>query len=100
MASKGGYIYVVSNKSRTVLYTGMTNNLHKRIWEHRNGFGSAFTVRYSCHFLVYYEFYPTIEDAIHREKRIKKYTRAKKDEMIKSFNPDLLDLFEQIEDMQ
>ena len=100
MSAKGGYTYIVSNKSRTVLYTGVTSNLYNRIWEHKNGFSSAFTVKYKCHDLVYFEFHPTIQDAIHREKRIKKYTREMKDKLIYSFNPKLSDLFDQVQELQ
>ena len=98
--AKGGYIYILSNKTRTTLYVGVTSNLYSRIYEHRNGFGSTFPMKYSCHYLMYYEFYPTIEDAIHREKRLKKYSRKAKDQLISIFNPNWNDLFNQIEDLQ
>ncbi|MEO9477948.1 MAG: GIY-YIG nuclease family protein [Cyclobacteriaceae bacterium] len=100
MRAKGGYAYIVANKTRTVLYVGVTNNLHRRISEHKSGSGSVFTGKYNCHDLMYYEFFPTIVEAIHREKRLKKYTRLRKEELIKAFNPEFEDLFDQIEDFQ
>ncbi|MEQ9307721.1 MAG: GIY-YIG nuclease family protein [Marinoscillum sp.] len=100
MTAKGGYIYIVSNPKRTVLYVGVTRNLYHRAYQHKNGEGSVFTSRYKCTDLLYYEFFPSIEEAIHREKRLKKYTRAKKNEIIKKFNPDLKDLFNEAEEMQ
>ncbi|MFY0599701.1 MAG: GIY-YIG nuclease family protein [Cyclobacteriaceae bacterium] len=100
MTAKGGYVYIVSNKRRTVLYVGVTSNLYARIYEHKNGVGSEFTKKYNCVDVLFYEFYPSIEEAIHREKRLKKWNRAWKDELIKKFNPELRDLFEKIEDMQ
>jgi putative endonuclease len=98
--AKGGYIYIVSNKSRTVLYIGVTSNLYARSYEHKMGVGSAFTTKYNCTDLVYYEFFPTIEEAIAIEKRLKKWKRAWKDELIESVNPTLRDLFDEVSEMQ
>ena len=100
MRAKGGYIYIVSNKSRTVLYIGVTSNLYARVYDHKNGAGSTFTKKYKCIDLLYYEFFPTIDDAIIREKQLKKRKRAYKDKLINSFNPELTDLFDQISEMQ
>ena len=100
MRAKGGYVYIVSNQKRTVLYVGVTSNLHNRIYEHKHEKGSVFTARYKCHDLLYYEFYSTIEEAIHREKRLKKYTRMAKDKLISEFNPELRDLFSEVEEFQ
>ena len=100
MVGKGGYIYFVSNKSRSVLYLGVTSNLYSRAWQHKNNDGSAFTRKYQCYDLVYYEFFDSIEAAIAREKQLKKWKRAWKDELIKEFNPTLKDLFYDIEEYQ
>lgn len=97
---KGGYIYIVSNKNRTVLYTGVTSNLYHRVYEHKNGLGTVFTKKYNCTDLLYYEFFSDIESAIHREKRIKKYKRDWKENLIKELNPEMRDLFEEVSEMQ
>ena len=60
MSSKGGYVYIVTNKYRTTLYIGVTNNLYARAYEHKIGEGSGFTQKYQCHDLVYYEFMITL----------------------------------------
>ena len=85
----------MSNPVNTVLYTGVTNNLARRIAEHKNKTGSAFTKRYNVIKLVYYESFPRILDAIAAEKKIKKGPRKKKIEMIERFNPEWNDLYEQ-----
>ena len=100
MIAKGGYIYFVSNKSCKVLYLEVTANLHTRIWQHKNKEGSTFTKKYKCHDLLYYEFHDTIETAIAREKQLKKWKRAWKDELIREFNPSLKDLFTEVEECQ
>ena len=64
-------IYILTNKNRTVFYTGVTNNLSRRLQEHYDGIGSVFTRKYNCHILVYYETFPDIRQAIEREKYIK-----------------------------
>jgi putative endonuclease len=98
MRGKGGYVYIVSNKHRTVLYIGVTSNLYQRIYQHKFEYGSVFTKRYNCTDLVYYELFSDIVSAIAREKQLKKWKRSYKDELIKQFNPSLKDLFEDIED--
>jgi len=100
MNPKGGYIYIVSNKHRTVYYIGVTNNLYARAYQHKTGEGSAFTKKYNCCDLIYYEFFETIDTAIQREKRLKKWNRAWKEQLIRSINPEMRDLFEEVEDMQ
>ena len=91
---KGGYIYILTNKNNTVLYTGVTSNLGKRIQEHRNGrFKNAFTSRYNISKLVYFEKFLTIEDAISREKQIKAGSRKKKIELINKVNPEWKELY-------
>ena len=77
------------------LYTGVTNNLDKRVKEHKDGCGSAFTARYKCHKLVYYEDFGLIDQAIVREKEIKSLSREEKERLIDTINPERKDLFEQ-----
>jgi len=85
----------MTNPIHSVLYTGVTNNLARRIAEHRNKTGSAFTKKYNLIKLVYYESFPRIWDAIAAEKQIKAGSRKKKIELIKQFNPQWIDLYEQ-----
>lgn len=95
---KGGYIYIISNKNRTVLYTGVTSNLKSRIYQHKQGTGSAFAKRYNCVDLLYFEVFEDIVSAIAREKQIKKWKREYKENIINSLNPKWKDLFEEIQD--
>ena len=85
------FVYIVSNNSMT-LYTGVTNNLERRVAAHKTGEGSGFTSRYHFDRLVYFETYDLVIDAIAREKQIKGLTRAKKIALIKSLNPTWRDL--------
>ncbi|WP_350203116.1 GIY-YIG nuclease family protein [Gracilimonas sp.] len=87
------YVYILSNIARTTLYIGVTNNLNRRIWEHKQGEGSEFTAKYKCIILLYAEEHGTISDAIEREKQLKNWKRAWKWELIKTLNPDLADLY-------
>lgn len=94
---RGGYIYILTNKNHTVLYTGVTSNLVKRLHEHRTGFyKDSFTSRYNVTKLVYYEEFLSIEDAIFREKQIKAGSRQKKLDLINKLNPDWIDLAKSI----
>ena len=77
------------------LYTGVTNNLVRRVGEHKEGKGSVFTAKYKCHKLVYYEEFGMINQAIDREKEIKNMTRAAKEKLIDTINPQRIDLLEQ-----
>ena len=86
--------YILTNTNHTVLYTGVTSNLVRRISDHKEKKDSAFTKKYNVHKLVYYECGTEINQAILREKQIKAGSRKKKLEMINNFNPDLEDLFE------
>jgi putative endonuclease len=95
---KGGYAYMLTNKNKTVLYTGVTNNIKRRIYQHKFEKGSKFTSRYNVNILVYYEWLPTIVEAIAREKAIKGISRAKKEALIKNFNPEWLDLYDKVLD--
>jgi putative endonuclease len=85
------YVYIMANKSRT-LYTGVTNNLEQRVYEHRHRMGSGFTTKYSIDRLVYFEVFSDVRDAIAREKQIKGWLRAKKIALIESVNPNWQDL--------
>lgn len=89
---KKGYVYILSNPRKTVLYTGVTSNLGKRVYEHKNKIAEGFTRRYNCNELVYYEISEDIESAIAREKQIKSGCRLKKEELINNFNPEWEDL--------
>ncbi len=100
MVGKGGYTYILTNKNKTVLYIGVTSDLNARIIEHRMGIGSKFTKKYNCHYLIYYEFHEHIATAIHREKRLKKWNRKWKEELIDSFNPTWSDLYNEVSDMK
>ncbi len=83
---------------RPTLYTGVTSNLIKRVYEHKNNLVKGFTSKYSLHKLVYFEVLDNIEIAIVREKQIKDMNRNDKLEMIRGFNPDFKDLYDQILD--
>ena len=94
----GGYIYILTNKNNTVLYTGVTNNLLRRLEEHKQGLNpKSFTSKYKLYKLVYYESFFLIGDAIAREKQIKAGSRRKKEELINSINPNWKDLSNNIE---
>lgn len=96
---RGGYIYILTNKYNTVLYTGVTSFLQKRLVEHKEGKHiNAFTRRYNCNKLVYFEGFDRIEDAIAREKQIKGGSRAMKEALINSMNADWRDLEEEVEE--
>jgi putative endonuclease len=84
-------MYILSNPSRT-LYVGMTNDLPRRVTQHAEGVGSAFTRKYKVHQLVYFEGYPRPQDAIAREKEVKGWRREKKLALIESMNPHWEDL--------
>jgi putative endonuclease len=85
-------IYILSNKYRTTFYIGVTNNVRRRVLEHKSGLGSKFTKRYNLHDLLYYEEFLTMEDAIVREKELKNWHRDWKIKLIKSINPEMNDL--------
>ncbi len=86
-------VYILTNRSKT-LYVGVTNNLHRRVWEHKFGDGSEFCKRYKIDRLVYYESFDDVRNAIDREKRIKGWLRIKKIQLIVSVNPAWSDLSE------
>ena len=92
------YLYIVTNPNKTTLYTGVTNNLSARIiehWENRGQFGT-FAGRYFCYNLLYYECFQFIQDAIDKEKKVKKWDRAKKDALIQTKNPEMTFLNEKV----
>ena len=87
------YVYFLTNKWNNVLYVGMTNNLERRVFEHKSHMNKSFTQRYNCDRLVYYEEYPTAMQAIEREKFIKKrLSRKMKNDLVDAFNPEWRDL--------
>ena len=88
--------YIMSNKRRTVLYTGMTNDLIRRVFEHKSHIVKGFTQKYNCDDLLYYELFKTPIEAIAREKQIKGILRSKKELLIRSQNPKLIDLYENL----
>ncbi len=90
------FVYMLTNKSRTTLYIGLTNDLAKRLWEHRNPEKESFTQRYHCILLVYYEVFPDILAAIAREKQLKGWRRSKKDALVEAMNPRWEDLGAQL----
>ena len=92
--NKGGYVYILTNLHHNVLYTGVTNDITRRVQQHREGEGGAFTKKYRCSKLVYVEEFPTIEQAIAAEKQIKKRPRKFKIQLISEQNPEWKDLLE------
>jgi putative endonuclease len=89
-------VYLVASKRNGTLYTGVTSNLLARIHQHREGADRGFTRKYGVKLLVWFEQHPTMESAITREKRIKKWNRAWKLELIEAANPDWRDLAEEL----
>ena len=89
---KGGYVYILTNKSNDVLYTGVTNDIARRLYEHQQGAVDSFSKRYKTEKLVYADFFNDIRDAIAAEKAIKAGSRKKKIELIEQDNPGWRDL--------
>ena len=86
------YVYILANVTNEIVYTGVTNNLGRRMIEHKNGAYDGFTKKYHIHKLVFYAEYSEVLDAISKEKQIKGWRREKKDKLINSFNPNWEDL--------
>jgi putative endonuclease len=96
---RGGTIYIITNFTHTTLYTGVTSDLLFRIKEHKEKvFHGSFSSKYNMSKLVYYRFYPTIEEAIAEEKRIKGGSRLKKIKLIQNINPEWIDLWEEVKE--
>ena len=97
---KPGFIYIITNKYQTVVYTGVTSNLPQRIMEHKEKkYPNSFSTRYNLNILVYYEQFQLIGDAIAREKQLKSGSRESKNNLIRSLNPTWKDLFEEIKNI-
>ena len=88
------YVYIMANKYNSVIYTGVTNNLERCVYEHKSGLIERFTKKYNVHKLVYFEHYNEPKIAISREKQIKGFSRAKKNYLIEKDNPYWIDLAE------
>ena len=82
------YVYILTNKNKTVFYTGFTNNLKHRVKQHEMGKVNGFSKKYNCYYLLYYEKHEDYAGAILREKQVKKFGRRKKFALIEAFNPD------------
>jgi putative endonuclease len=94
---RGGCVYIMTNKMHTVLYVGVTSDLIGRVSQHKNNFfPNSFTAKYNCHKLVYYFFYPHIEEAIAVEKAIKGGNRKNKINLVNALNPKWVDLFDDL----
>ena len=93
---RGGWVYIMADRYRGTLYIGVTSDIAARVWAHREGRGSKFCERYGLKRLVFAEEAPTIEDAITREKAMKKWNRAWKIDLVERLNPDWVDLYNTI----
>lgn len=89
-------IYIMSNKFNTTIYIGVTNNLLRRAWEHKNEIVEGFTEKYKLTKLIYYEFFDQMTEAIQREKQLKKWSRMKKNALIEKMNPIWVDLYDSL----
>ncbi len=94
MAKSKYYVYILANKTNVALYIGVTSDLKRRVYEHKQKFVRGFAEKYSIEKLVYYELYSDPENAILREKRLKGSSRAKKNRLVESLNPEWQDLYE------
>ncbi len=88
------YVYIMSNKYNSILYVGVTNNLKRRVFEHKEKIVEVFSSKYNCSKLVWYEETENIESAILKEKQIKKWKREYKENIIKNMNQNWIDLYE------
>ena len=93
---KNFYVYILASKRNGTLYVGVTSDLVKRVWEHKNKLVEGFTKKYGVDKLVYYEQFQDVESAIKREKRLKNYNRRWKLGLIEKLNPEWKDLYEEI----
>ena len=90
------YIYIIANKSNSTIYIGVTSDLVKRLYEHKNKLVDGFTKKYNINKLVYYEIYDDINEAIKREKQLKSFKREWKNALIEKDNKDWVDLYDKI----
>ncbi|OGE75719.1 MAG: hypothetical protein A3C85_04640 [Candidatus Doudnabacteria bacterium RIFCSPHIGHO2_02_FULL_48_21] len=93
---KSYYVYILASKRNGTLYTGVTDNLIKRIWQHKNDLAEGFTKKYKVHMLVYYEDTPDVMSAITREKQLKAWKRQWKIDLIEKNNPGWRDLYSEL----
>ena len=95
---KGGWVYLMTNKNKTTLYVGVTSDLRSRVYEHKtHTYRPSFSHKYNLEYCVYYESFLSIEEAIEREKKVKKWGKRKKIILINSMNPEWKDLWEDME---
>ena len=90
------FVYILTNKSNSVMYIGVTNDLCRRIYEHKNKLVEGFTNRYNVYKLVYVEEYSDINDALAREKQLKRWVRSKKNALVETINPNWDDMGEHL----
>lgn len=96
---KGGFTYIITNKNITTFYVGVTSNLKRRLNEHKNKLNpNSFSARYNLSKLVYFEYWPSIDEATIREKKLKNYSRKRKVEIIERINPNWEDLENQLDE--
>ena len=86
------FVYILTSNNKRALYIGVTNNIIRRLYEHKNGLVDGFSKKYNTHNLIYLEESGCIEDALQREKQLKRWSRKKKEDLINSINPDWNDL--------
>lgn len=92
------FVYILTNFNKSVLYTGVTNDLRRRLFEHKNEVNkNSFTSKYKCFYLIYWDKFNFVEQAIDREKEIKGWTRTKKESLINNFNPEWKFLNDEVE---
>ncbi len=96
MASRQYYVYILANSTNVALYLGVTNDLKRRVYEHKQKFVKGFAEKYDTNKLVYYEICDDAENAILREKRLKGSSRARKNRLVESLNPEWRDLYDEI----
>jgi putative endonuclease len=96
LMSRQYFVYILASKPKGTLYIGITNNIARRVWEHKQGLVEGFTKKYDVHRLVYCEAFASPRDAIQREKRLKKWNRAWKIQLIESANPGWKDLYDTV----
>ena len=97
---RGGHIYIMTNKTQSTLYIGVTSDLRSRVYQHKTRhYPLSFTARFNLVHIVYYEFFDSIEEAIQREKQLKKWRRSKKNKLIEMKNPHWNDLWRETEDL-